>query len=66
MSDKSNPAVDRKPAPEGKDSAAGNAAAMHSVKATELLGESRTLQIKHAGSDYTLRITRNDKLILTK
>jgi hemin uptake protein HemP len=36
------------------------------VSARELLGSARTLRIEHAGSIYTLRLTRNDRLILTK
>ncbi len=40
--------------------------AVATVCATELLGGSRVLQIRHRGEIYTLRITRNDRLILTK
>lgn len=36
------------------------------VGARELLGTARTLQIEHNGQVYTLRLTRNDRLILTK
>jgi hemin uptake protein HemP len=36
------------------------------VSARELLGSARTLQIEHNGEIYTLRLTRNDRLILTK
>jgi hemin uptake protein HemP len=36
------------------------------VSARELLGSARTLQIEHNGEVYTLRLTRNDRLILTK
>ena len=32
----------------------------------ELLGESKTLRIEHNGEFYVLRLTRNDRLILTK
>lgn len=32
----------------------------------ELMGGARELTIVHAGEEYRLRITRNDKLILTK
>lgn len=32
----------------------------------DLLGTNREITIEHAGADYTLRITRNGKLILTK
>ncbi|WP_236994718.1 hemin uptake protein HemP [Granulosicoccus antarcticus] len=37
-----------------------------SIKAVDLLGGRRTLRIKHQGAEYVLRITRNEKLILTK
>lgn len=33
---------------------------------TRLLGGGRQLVIEHAGQEYHLRLTRNDKLILTK
>lgn len=36
------------------------------VKAREFLGPARLLRIEHNGSIYTLRLTRNDRLILTK
>lgn len=36
------------------------------VSARELLGERRLVQIEHRGEIYTLRITKNDRLILTK
>ncbi len=32
----------------------------------DLLQDANTLIIEHNGNDYTLRVTRNDKLILTK
>jgi hemin uptake protein HemP len=35
-------------------------------KAQELLGERGILRIEHEGEVYTLRITRNNRLILTK
>jgi hemin uptake protein HemP len=31
-----------------------------------LMGGCTTLTIRHAGSDYTLRVTRQNKLLLTK
>jgi hemin uptake protein HemP len=34
--------------------------------AQELLGERGILRIEHEGEMYTLRITRNNRLILTK
>lgn len=36
------------------------------VDIRELVGPHRRITISHAGEDYTLRITRNGKLILTK
>ena len=36
------------------------------VSAAALLGGARELHIEHAGALYRLRITRQDKLILTK
>jgi hemin uptake protein HemP len=36
------------------------------VSSRRLLGGARELVIEHAGQEYHLRLTRNDKLILTK
>ena len=36
------------------------------VDSGELLGETHELVILHKGEAYRLRVTRNDKLILTK
>ena len=36
------------------------------VSTKELLGRKKQLRISHNGADYTLRITSNNKLILTK
>ncbi|WP_127475771.1 hemin uptake protein HemP [Sulfurivermis fontis] len=36
------------------------------VYSAELLGHSRELVILHRGEEYRLRITGNDKLLLTK
>lgn len=36
------------------------------VRALDFLGTRRTLQIEHEGEVYTLRLTRNNRLILTK
>ena len=36
------------------------------VVANELLGPTRSVVIVHKGECYQLRLTRNDKLILTK
>ncbi|HYE37404.1 hemin uptake protein HemP [Methylocaldum sp.] len=36
------------------------------VTSVELLGSAREIVIEHGGDEYRLRITSNDKLILTK
>jgi hemin uptake protein HemP len=36
------------------------------ITSKQLLGVQKKLQIIHAGAEYTLRITANNKLILTK
>jgi hemin uptake protein HemP len=35
-------------------------------KISELLGDAREAIVEHAGQDYRLRLTANNKLILTK
>ena len=39
---------------------------LRTIRARDLLGPERVLRIEHEGQVYTLRITRNDRLILTK
>jgi hemin uptake protein HemP len=39
---------------------------IRTVDARELLGERGILRIDHGGEIYVLRLTRNDRLILTK
>ena len=39
---------------------------VRTVESHELLGGGGLLRIQHGGAIYTLRITRNDRLILTK
>jgi len=39
---------------------------LNSIRSAELFGNQRELLIQHAGTYYRLRITSNDKLILTK
>ena len=39
---------------------------LRTVRARDLLGKDRLLRIEHDGQLYTLRITRNERLILTK
>lgn len=36
------------------------------IDSSRLLAGSREVVIEHAGQEYRLRLTRNDKLILTK
>ena len=38
----------------------------HVVRTEQLFGDRREIIIKHGDSEYRLRITRGDKLILTK
>jgi hemin uptake protein HemP len=42
------------------------AAAVRRVSSQSLLAGERELVIQHQGNEYHLRLTRNDKLILTK
>ena len=39
---------------------------MPTLTARSLLGTGRVIRIEHEGELYTLRLTRNNKLILTK
>jgi hemin uptake protein HemP len=52
------PGVDRRPG--------ATAAAPQRIDSSRLLAGMRELIIEHAGSEYRLRRTQNDKLILTK
>lgn len=49
-----------------KPSALPSEAAARRVSSQMLLNGERELVIQHQGSEYHLRLTRNDKLILTK
>jgi len=40
--------------------------AVRRVRASDVLGPRGILQIEHEGEIYTLRVTRNNRLILTK
>ncbi|MGH8156755.1 MAG: hemin uptake protein HemP [Rhodanobacter sp.] len=53
-----SPAVSRRPA--------AIAAATRHITSQSLLAGGRELVIQHQGGEYHLRLTRNDKLILTK
>jgi len=37
-----------------------------SINSSEILGGASTVEIEHAGQRYLLRVTRENKLILTK
>ena len=52
-----------RPPPEPQRAEAG---AVRTVDARELLGARGLLHIAHEGETYTLRLTRNNRLILTK
>ena len=41
-------------------------AAVPRIDINDLLGDSRELILVHGNAEYRLRLTRNDKLILTK
>nr|WP_064504884.1 hemin uptake protein HemP [Frateuria defendens] len=43
-----------------------NATAVRRISSDSLLEGGRELVIQHQGGEYHLRLTRNDKLILTK
>lgn len=49
-----------------RPSSAAVSTAMRHVSSHELLAGARELVIQHQGDEYHLRLTRNDKLILTK
>lgn len=59
------PSAVRAARPEPVRPAAARASAQR-VDSHRLLGGRRELVIDHAGQEYRLRLTRNDKLILTK
>jgi len=45
---------------------AGPVRSKRRITSVELLGSAREIVIEHGGDEYRLRITSNDKLILTK
>lgn len=49
-----------------RDRPASSSTQRRVVRAADLFGDSRELVIEHASGTYRLRITQNDKLILTK
>ena len=52
--------------PSSKKSAQGADVVAAELDSAQLLGAQRALRIRHQGALYTLRVTRQDKLILTK
>ena len=52
---------DRAGRPDGQEAESGRV-----IESRLLFGEERTVAIRHGAELYTLRITRADKLILTK
>ena len=46
--------------------AIGGAGAVRTVTARDLLGARGIVRIEHEGETYTLRVTRNNRLILTR
>ncbi len=51
---------------EGATGGASAREAIPVVRSSDLVGERGVLRIEHDGESYTLRITRNNRLILTK
>lgn len=45
---------------------AGGGGTRKRLSSTDLFGDSQEILIDHAGQEYRLRITRQDKLLLTK
>ncbi len=54
------------PRPGARPSAPDVAPARGGIDSRALFGDARTLMIRHAGASYLLRITQQNKLILTK
>jgi len=60
------PGVAEHAAPAPREANAMPGRSLQRVDSHRLLGGQRELVIEHAGQEYHLRLTRNDKLILTK
>lgn len=54
------------PTPNQSSSGEGKAAPPRRMASAELFGMAREVIIAHSGSEYRLRVTSNDKPILTK
>ena len=49
-----------------KPEKAGKTGAVKQMKVSDLMGDAREIIIVHQGDEYHLRLTSNNKLILTK
>lgn len=58
--------MDTLPAAPPKPSVDDSSEQPRRVDSSQLLRGARTVEIEHAGQRYTLRLTRENKLILTK
>lgn len=61
-----NMAQHQKPQPTSPAAASPQAGQPLQVKSSDLLRGQTMVEIEHGGQRYTLRVTRQDKLILTK
>lgn len=52
--------------PQGSETASAHPPALRPIESQALFGDRGIVQILHEGELYTLRITRNNRLILTK
>ena len=52
--------------PAGASAGSPASALLPRLESTDLFRQSREVRIRHAGEEYRLRITSNNKLILTK
>lgn len=59
-------AMSHDPLPTSSETSRQRPASAQRVESNRLMSGARELVIEHAGQEYRLRVTRNDKLILTK
>jgi len=59
-------ATHRQPGNDGPEHGTEGEHSRRSITSVELMGSGNELIIKHAGEEYRLRITKQQKLILTK
>ncbi|MEO8010483.1 MAG: hemin uptake protein HemP [Dokdonella sp.] len=62
----SAPAVSHDSVPASSDAGHQRSFSARRIESNRLMSGARELVIEHAGQEYRLRVTRNDKLILTK